>query len=58
MRKIANTIKICVTLFMARTFGRYVHSVWDGELDYAKYAWRGKTWAFPTAPQPHSEDTP
>lgn len=50
MRKLADTIRICATLFMARTFGRYEHSVWDGQRDYARYVWRGKVWAFPTEP--------
>lgn len=50
MRKLIDTTRICATLFMARMFGRYEHSGWDGERDYARYVWRGKTWAFPTAP--------
>jgi len=50
MAKLISTTKICVTLFLARTFGRYEHSAWDGQRDYALYTWRGKTWAFPTAP--------
>ena len=50
MWKLTDTIRICATLFMARMFGRYEHSVWDGQRDYARYIWRGKVWAFPTEP--------
>lgn len=56
MSKIISTIKIGITLMMARTFGTYVHTVWNGQFDYARYEWRGKSWAFPTTPieaQPH-----
>ena len=28
MWKLMGTMRICGTLFMARTFGRYEHSVW------------------------------
>lgn len=50
MAKLANTLKLCATLFMARTFGKYEHTVWNGEFDYARYTWRGRSWAFPTSP--------
>jgi hypothetical protein len=53
MSKLASTARIVVTLFMARTFGRYEHSVWNGEFHYARYHWRGRSWAIPTS---HIED--
>lgn len=49
--KFRNTLRIAGTLILARTFGRYRHSVAGfGVPDYAVYEWRGKLWAFPTAP--------
>jgi hypothetical protein len=50
MAKLVSTMRICATLAMVRTFGRYEHSGWNGEFEYARYSWRGKTWAFPTSP--------
>ena len=50
MWKLVNTLELCITMFLARTFGRYEHSVWNGEFEYARYSWRGKVWAFPTCP--------
>lgn len=49
-RKLLSTCRILLNLGMARTFGRYLHSEWNGEMDYAVYEWRGRTWAFPTSP--------
>ncbi len=49
LRKAFSTAKILFCLGMARTFGVYVHTVWNGQFDYAVYRWRGKTWAIPTA---------
>ena len=49
-RKLLSTLRILFTLGMARTFGHYRHSEWNGELDYAIYEWRGKMWAIPTGP--------
>lgn len=48
LRKLASTIHILSCLGMARTFGEYRHSVWDGRMDYAVYVWRGREWAIPT----------
>lgn len=50
LRKLASTARIVATLAMARTFGTYEITVFDGELTYAKYRWRGQTWAIPTGP--------
>jgi hypothetical protein len=48
--KLINTIKICATLFLARTFGEYRHSGWTAEYEYARYRWRGEDWIIPTGP--------
>lgn len=50
MKKLLNTLRILFTLMLARTFGTYEHTVWDGKMSYARYQWRGKVWAFPTEP--------
>lgn len=50
MKKLLNTLRIASTLALARTFGIYECSVWDGKMSYARYQWRGKVWAFPTEP--------
>ena len=47
MSKLFSTLRIVVTLFMARTFGRYEHSGWNGEFEYARYRWAGKSWVIP-----------
>jgi len=48
--KLLQTLKIALTLVLARTFGRYLYSGWNGDFDYAKYEWRGKVWCFPISP--------
>ena len=50
LRKLRSTLRIVCTLFLARTFGQYRHSVGGGDFDYAIYIWRGEEWAIPTAP--------
>jgi len=50
MRKFINTLSLAATLIAARTFGRYVHSGWNGDHEYAKYEWRGRFWRIPTSP--------
>lgn len=49
-RKLLGTFKICFILFMARTFGHYNHSGWNGVFEYASYNWRGKTYHIPLGP--------
>lgn len=49
IRKLAGTVRILACLGLARTFGQYEHTVWDG-FSYARYRWRGHTWAVPTTP--------
>lgn len=50
LRKLRSTLSILATLFMARTFGKYEFSCWNGESMRAIYTWRGERWAFPTGP--------
>ena len=58
MRKFYSTLRIAVTLIMARTFGAYSHSGWNGVHDFAQYRWRGKTYSIPTAPDDPAEGPP
>jgi len=53
LRKLCGTIRILARLGMARTFGEYIHSGWNGEISYARYRWRGREWIVPTG---HAED--
>lgn len=48
--KSVRTLRMFATLYMARMFGTYRHSAWNGEFEYARYTWRGKDWAIPTGP--------
>ncbi len=58
LRKLLKTLRIVITLALARTFGRYECSVWSPSgLKYAKYHWRGEVWAFPTEPMDEEEYT-
>lgn len=50
MSKLASTIRLCTTLFLARTFGTYEHSIWNGQFEYHRYTWRGQSWVFPAGP--------
>ena len=58
VKKFASTLRICAGIIMARTFGQYVHSGWNGQCDYARYRWRGRDYfiqitpAKPTEPEP------
>lgn len=56
INKAARTISVLRNLFMAQTFGEYMHSTGGpDEPDMAIYVWRGKRWGIPTS---HiSEDT-
>jgi len=49
LHKLCSTVAMLFCLFMARTFGKYQHSGWDGVIEYARYSWRGKEWVFPTS---------
>lgn len=50
MRKFTNTLGIAARIVLARTFGQYVHSGWDGTRDYCKYKWREQVFLIPTSP--------
>lgn len=56
--KFVRTLGICGRALMARTFGEYIHSGWNGQCDYARYRWRGHDYfiqitpAKPTEPEP------
>jgi hypothetical protein len=53
MKKLLSTICMMTRLGMARTFGRYHHSVGGPDIaPYAVYEWRGKTWHIPTGAAP------
>lgn len=61
LKKLCGTLTMLANLGMARTFGHYEHSAWNGEFDYAVYHWRGKAWAFPTTEivgQGEADDNP
>ncbi len=47
--KLGSTIGMLFCLFMARMFGEYQHSGWDGVISYARYSWRGHEWIIPTS---------
>lgn len=49
MRKLLSTFKILYCLGMARTFGEYTHSGWDGQIHFTRYYWRNKYWIIPTS---------
>jgi hypothetical protein len=50
LRKLRSTLTIVSSIFMARTFGEYRHSVWGTGSSYAVYRWRGKVWEIPMGP--------
>lgn len=49
-KKFKSTLNICVTLFVARMFGKYEHSLWDGKSEYAQYRLMGASWLIPLTP--------
>lgn len=49
LHKLSGTIAMLACLFMARMFGEYRHSGWDGVIHYARYTWRGREWIIPTS---------
>lgn len=48
--KLLNTLRILVCLGLARMFGEYQHSGWNGDCNFARYRWCGKEWIVPTSP--------
>jgi hypothetical protein len=45
INKLRSTIRIATCIVLARTF--YEYSGWDGEIEFARYRWRGKSWKIP-----------
>lgn len=52
VRKFLNTLRICGRIIMARTFGRYRHSGWDENGEFAIYERGGVVWRIPMLPNP------
>lgn len=50
IKKLWSTLRILFCLGMARTFGQYQHSGWNGEFEFAKYQWCGRYWVIPLGP--------
>jgi hypothetical protein len=49
LKKFFSTLHIVSCLLMARTFGKYRHSIGDaGQPNFAVYRWNGKDWWVPT----------
>lgn len=63
LRKFKSTLAICGRILMARTFGKYAHSGWNGQNDYALYRWRDRDYfiqitpAKPENPEPLGSPT-
>ena len=45
--KFWHTLRLAGCMIMARTFGEYVNSGWNGDVDFAVYRWRGRCWFIP-----------
>jgi hypothetical protein len=59
MGKLWNTLSTLASLFLARSFGEYVHSTGGPNLPpSAVYRWRGALWSIPTGPLTTQQDTP
>jgi len=50
MSKLWHTLKMCACMAMARTYGEYINSGWDGQCDFSVYLWRGRYWFIPLGP--------
>ncbi len=58
IKKFGSTLRICARVIMARTFGEYAHSSWNGDCDYARYRWRGHDYFIQTTPAKPREPKP
>lgn len=58
IKKFGSTLKICARIIMARTFGEYVHSGWNGQCAFCRYRWRGEDYFIQTEPAKASEAGP
>lgn len=48
--KALDTIRrILYSITMARHFGEYQHSGWNGEFEFHRYRWRGEDWIIPSS---------
>ena len=55
IKKFRSTLGICARIIMARTFGQYVHSGWNGQNDYARYRWRDRDYFIQITPAKPTE---
>jgi hypothetical protein len=58
VKKFGSTLCICGGIVMARTFGEYVYSGWNGQNAFARYRWRGHDYFIQTAPEKPTEPEP
>lgn len=60
LSKLCRTVSLLSKFLMARMFGEYVHSGWNGQVSFARYRWRGEEWLIPTGPleRDYSETPP
>lgn len=49
IKLIPTTIRLCFTLFCVRIFGEYMHSGWDGQIEFVRYKYRGDQYIIPTS---------
>lgn len=56
LRKLGRTTCVLFQLGCARMLGRYIHSGWDGSMEYTRYYWRGRDWIIPTGPVVDKEE--
>ncbi len=50
LRKALSTVRLMMSMGLARTFGEYVNSGWNGDFEYHRYRWRGEEWVIPSGP--------
>jgi hypothetical protein len=58
LKKFCGTLGICARIIMARTFGKYIHSGWDGRMAFCLYRWRGHDYYIQTEPAMMREQKP
>lgn len=49
VKKCVRVTRTLAQLWCAQMFGEYIHSGWNGEIDYARYNYKGKEWIIPTS---------
>ena len=50
LRKAFRVLRLCINLFKANMFGKYVHTVGAGNISYHIYEYRGEKWFIPAGP--------